>query len=222
MNLQEQYWDRKIKEWTQNSYQNKFQGLNLIERAANLFRGPITKRMTTALNIVGPRAKDKVILDLGCGLGDFCFAILKYRPKQVIGVDISGVAIKLARQGAQKRKVWKKVKFVHASAVQMKKLPSFDIAIGLGFIDYLKKEELKRLFKLLADKQFMFSYFEKKLSWRNCLHQMYLKLNQCPGAYKYTREELQSLAFLLVKIKFLEKDGLLFITNLPKNEKKII
>lgn len=220
MNPQEQYWDKKINNWTKNSYQNKFQGLNLIERAANLFRGSVTQRMITALSIVGPRAKGKVILDFGCGLGDFCFAVLKYQPKQVIGVDISGVAIRLVGQTAQKKQVGKKIKFIHASALQMKKLPSVDIVVGLGFIDYLKKEELRKLFKLLADKQFIFSYFEKKLSLRNCLHQLYLSLNQCPGAYKYTREEIQSLALPFTKIKFLEKDGLLFVTSLTKYEKK--
>lgn len=216
MKTQEKYWDQKIKNWTQGAYRGKFTGLDLVERLANLFRGPISGRLKATLKIIGPLAKNKVVLDLGCGLGDFCFELLSYQPRKVIGIDISGAAIKMARQLAKKKKVNKQVKFIQTDLGQTKKLPDFDLAVGLGFIDYLNKEELARLFKLLGQKKFLFSFFEKKLTLRNLLHEVYIRLKKCPGAFKYSRTEIRQLAPKELGLKFWEKEKLLFITNLPE------
>ncbi len=211
MASQKEYWDQQIKEWSEASYKGK--GDNLIERIANLFRGPITKRMEVALEIIGPKAKDKVILDLGCGLGDFCFAVLKYRPKKVIGIDISPVAIREAKKRTERRKLKGKVGFLETDVAKIKKLPDFDLGVGLGFIDYLDKGQMRHLFKLLAGRRFLFSFFEKKLSLLNLLHEFYIKIQRCPGAYKYTREEMRQLAPEGLNLRFLEKEGMFFITN---------
>ena len=95
---QREYWDKKIKEWTEVSHRKRTKGVGLIEKVANLFRGPVTKRMDVALGIIGPKAKGKAVIVLGCGLGDLCFAILKYQPQKVIGLDIFGVAVKEAKR----------------------------------------------------------------------------------------------------------------------------
>lgn len=214
MATQEDYWDKKIKEWTEASYEKKTK--NLIEKTASLFRGGITKRMEVALEVVGPKAKGKVILDLGCGLGDFCFRILSYSPKKIIGIDISAVAVKEAIKRAKKRDCEEKVEFIRGNVTQMEKLPNFDIAVGLGFIDYLDKNDLKKLFKLLSGRHFLFSMFEKKFSLMNVLHAVYVKIQRCPGAFKYTREEMKKIIPKESKFYFLEKDKMLFIANLPK------
>jgi len=218
MNLQKKYWDEKIKSWTKSSYEKKFSQFDLIERLANFFRGPIVARMEEALKIIGPRSKNKIVLDLGCGLGNFCFAILRYSPRKVIGLDISEVAVKEARKIAKKKKVSRKVKFIQKDIPQLEKLPDFDFAVGLGFIDYLNKDELKRLFRLLKNGYFLLSVFEKKLSWRNFFHDLYVRIQKCPGAYKYSREEIKNLAPKNLGLYFLEKNKMLFITNLPKDK----
>lgn len=216
MRTQREYWDEKIKGWTEVSYGKKTKGVGLIERVANLFRGPITGRMDVALKIIGPRAKNKVILDLGCGLGDFCFAVLKFNPKKVIGIDLSEVAIKEAKKRTRRKKLKNKLEFIADDVVKMKKLPEFDIAVGLGFIDYLDKQELKKLFRLLSGHHFFFSVFEKKLSLLNLLHLVYVKIQKCPGAYKYTKKEMRQIIPSDLNFYFLEKDKMLFITNLPR------
>lgn len=216
MASQEEYWDKKIKEWTEVSYGEKRKGVSLIEKIANLFRGPITKRMEVALEIVGQKAKGKTVLDLGCGLGDFCFEVLKYNPQKVIGIDISGAAIKEAEKIAERKKLKNRVSFVQNDAARVKKLPEFDIAVGLGFIDYLNKQELRELFRLLLGHYFFFSVFEKKFSLRNLLHAVYVRVQKCPGAFKYTKDELRQIIPKNLNFYFLKKDKMLFITNLPK------
>jgi len=222
MKTQKEYWDQKIKEWTDVSYGKKTKSVDLIEKIANLFRGPIIKRMDVALKMVGLKAKGRVILDLGCGLGDFCFAILRYQPKKVIGLDISKMAIREAKRRAEKRKLEGEVEFIENDVVKMRKLPKFDIAVGLGFIDYLNKEELRRLFRLLSSHYFFFSIFEKKLSLLNLLHLVYSKIQKCPGAYKYTKEEIRQIIPKDFNFYFLEKDKMLFITNLLRKEPGVL
>jgi hypothetical protein len=75
---------------------------------------------------------------------------------------------------------------------------------------------LKKLFGLLEGKFFLFSFFEKRISLRNLLHGLYLKLRSCPGAYKYSRLEVKRLASKNLGLRFIEREKLLFITNLKR------
>lgn len=214
MREQKDYWDKKIKAWTDISYQKNLRKINLLERLANLFRGQIGGRMRTALEVIGPMSKNKTVVDLGCGLGDFCFEIIKYGPKKVIGIDISSIAIKEAEKIAKRKGIGGKVSFKQADIGQLNKMPNFDIAVGLGFIDYLPRKELKGLFNLIRQKKFFFSFFEKKLSLKIIFHSLYVKLQGCPGAFKYSRREIKEIIPVSEKFSFFEKDGMVFITNL--------
>jgi SAM-dependent methyltransferase len=215
MNQQETYWDQRIREWTRASYRQKSGQVSLVEKVAGLFRSGIEGRMKVALEVIGPLSKGKVLADMGCGLGDFCFQALKYQPKKVVGIDISAVAIKQAEKIAKQKKTTNKVKFVQGNLLTLKTWPKFDIAVGLGFIDYFNEEELRDFFDRFKDQKFFFSFFEKKLSLINLIHPIYVKLQKCPGSYKYTRQEIRNIIPKKIKFDFLEKDGLLFVTNLP-------
>lgn len=214
MNKQKEYWDKKIKIWSNSSYR-KGKVINSIERLAGFFRRPIIGRMEEALKIVGPRSRGEIVADLGCGVGDFCFAILTYQPRKVIGIDLSLVAVKEAQKRAKKEGE-NKVEFIQADLGRMDTLPEFDIAVGLGFIDYLNREELTRLFKQLKDRYFFFSFPEKKFSLINLLQAVYLKTQKCPGAYKYTKEEMHKIIPKDLNFYFLTEGKMVFITNLPK------
>lgn len=214
MKRQQEYWDKKIKIWSNSSYGREGSGFNLIEWLAGFFRGPITARLEVALKVIGPKTEGKIIADFGCGIGDFCFKILAFHPQKVIGFDISTVAIETARQRAKEKVIDKKVTFIQSDVGGLTELPRFDLAVGLGFIDYLNKEELIHLFKLLKGKYFFFSFPEKKLSLINFLQTIYLKIQRCPGAYKYSREEMKEMLPRNMDYRFVEKDKMVFITDL--------
>lgn len=209
---QKDYWNKKISEWSSASY-GKRSKISLIEKIATHFRA-VDKRKNAALKLIGPFAKEKIVLDLGCGIGGFTFGLLKYRPKKVIGIDISPVAAREVKDMAKKLDDNGRVEFRVADVSKLDKLPEFDIAVGLGFIDYLKPHQLKHLFKLIKDKLFLFSYFEKKLSLFNLLHKIYTALQNCPGAYKYTRDEIREFIPKKTKLYFINQDELWFISNL--------
>lgn len=214
MASQKEYWDRKINEWSSASYGRKSK-ISFIEKIATYFRS-VDKRKDAAIKILSPFVKNKVILDLGCGMGEFTFGILRYEPKKVVALDISPNAVRKAESTAKKRKVNGKVNFEVSDVRHIKKLPSSDIIVGLGFIDYFTLPEIKKLLKKIGKKPYLFSYFEKKVSLFNLLHKIYLLLQNCPGAYKYSREELRRILPSNANLYFFKKDGLMFITNMKK------
>lgn len=50
-----------------------------------------------------PSLENKIILDLGCGTGRFSFLFEQYRPRQIIGIDISEEMIKIGKKIGQER-----------------------------------------------------------------------------------------------------------------------
>lgn len=54
-------------------------------------------------NII-PNLENKTILDLGCGTGRFSFLFEQYKPKQIIGIDISEEMIKIGEKIGKDKK----------------------------------------------------------------------------------------------------------------------
>ena len=136
---QRQYWNNKIIEWSASGYRKKKEKISLVERIAYPFR-KADKRYLAGIELIGPLAKNKVVLDLGFGVGDFSFGIIKYGPKKVFGIDIADSAVAFAMKVAIKKKVERRVQFRRGDVTQMKTLPESDIIVGLGFIDYLNRK----------------------------------------------------------------------------------
>ncbi len=214
MNKQKEYWDKKIKIWSNSSYKTGSLGFNLIEWLAGFFRGPIGGRMEVTLKIVGPKIKDKVIADLGCGVGDFCFRALDFKPLKVIGMDISTSAVNEAAKRAKEKGVANKTIFIQGDLGAIKEFPDCDFLVGSGFIDYLDREQLAHLFKKIKARKFFFSFPEKKTSFINFLQAIYLKTQNCPGAYKYTKGEMKKIIPPNLDFRFIEENKMVFITNL--------
>ena len=90
------YWDKKIIDW-ENSMKKGVR-VSLVEKLAGYFRKPLLRRMAMATDIVAPFAKDKTVLELGCGSGFFAFGLQERAgTKHITGVDISAQAINRAR-----------------------------------------------------------------------------------------------------------------------------
>lgn len=212
MPTQKEYWDKKIRDWSYASYK-KIGQTSLIEKIASFFRAVETRKEVT-LKLIGPKAKNKTIVELGCGMGEFAMGlVMRYKPKKVIVYDISEIAIKSVKKDAKKLEILSKMEFYTADVTTIDKFPQFDLVVGLGFIEYLNPQQMEKLFAIIGDKPFLFSYFEKKLSFYNLLHKIYISMQKCPGAYKYSKKEIRAFIPQKLKLYFVKKNGLQFITN---------
>lgn len=94
--------------------------------------------------------KDDVVLDLGCGEGFFLKMINK--PKKIIGIDISRVALKKARKINQKRK---KIKILWGNAANLKKIKdmSFDKITASELLEHVPspKKVIAEMHRVLKD-----------------------------------------------------------------------
>lgn len=207
-----EYWEKQIINWEKSSYQGSVKGLSIVERIATKFRGPIRKRKELLLKILSNHVEGNTILELGCGSGGLCFDLLQKGARRVIGVDISAEAIKLAKENAEKCGFREKAEFLVADIREDIKLPAVDFVVGLGFIDYINIDTLKKLLSNIRGK-FIFSFPEKRVSLINILHYLYMNIKRCPSFYKFDRREFDNIPGMFGKCHFYEIDDIIFITN---------
>lgn len=207
MNSKE-YWNKKIIIWEKSSYQGNSKDLSFVEKIATKFRKPIRKRKEILLGILKDRVKGKTIVELGCGSGGLCFDLLELGATKVIGIDIANEAINIANIKAEELGVNNVCEFYVSDAGKDMDIPSADIVIGLGFIDYLCLPDLRKLLTQLKC-EFIFSFPEKKTNFINILHYFYLKSQGCPIFNKFRRNDFIDIPSLI----FFTKNDMVFMSN---------
>jgi len=221
MNNQKVYWEKKIIDWEKSVYKGKNSNRQpFFEKIATPFRKLNKIRTDTAERLVSPHIKNKVVADLGCGTGVFLEKLLKYKPRQLVGVDIASSAIRIANDNFKKRVRSKKMRFICEDLRQRPKvLKNIDVVLGIGFIDYFNPTEMFNLFKNVKGKKFLFSFPDRILSPREILQRVYVTMAGCPGCYKYSKTEMDAI---LKKsgIKdwwYYDKENIRFVTHLPRS-----
>jgi SAM-dependent methyltransferase len=201
-----EYWNNKILHWEKSYFSNGYKNnVPLLERIASQFRAPLVKRKINLIKIIHNKIKNKTICEFGCGSGDLSKKILDIGAKKYIGADISNNAISLAKKIYEGEK---NCHFIQFDASSAKKIPKADIYFGLGFIDYLKKDEVFKLIKKIKT-HYVFSFPEKKVNVINILQFCYLKFVGCPKFYKFNKKDFQKLN----NHNFVEYNNQIFIKN---------
>lgn len=186
----ETYWDNKILEWEKSYFENGVQtNLNIIEKLAAKFRGPLIIRKQNLINLIDNQISGSTICEFGCGTGDLSEILIKKGAKKYIGVDISQQAVDYANKRYRSRS---EISFVKADVADLDNLPDADLYFGLGFIDYLSLEENIKLFSYLNSKKFVFSFPEKKINLINILQEFYLRLMNCPKFFKFKKKSFDN------------------------------
>lgn len=219
MSSQGEYWDDRIINWEKSAYSKQaISKQSLLDTVATPFRKILDRRMRDAERLLSPVVNGKVVLDCGCGTGKLLRDLRVFNPQRLIGIDIASSAINDAKQNANEHGLAELMEF---HCIDIRNDPSIcteaDIVTGLGFIDYLAPNELSELLALLSDKMFLFSFPAKRVGVREILHPIYLRLAHCPGAFKYTRAEMDSIlrAANIRTWWYYDRDQVRFVTNLP-------
>lgn len=152
------------------------------------------KSMRLRYNLVLKYTADtniKTILDVGCGGGVYCEALLN-AGKTVTGLDIADGMLELAEQKTKKFVAEGKVNYIHSGYLEYGFANQFDAAILVGFFDYIGKP-LDVFIKLEKEvtKELLMS-FPKSGGFLGWQRKVRYKMRNCP-LYYYSKSDLEAL-----------------------------
>ena len=124
--------------------------------------------------------RGKAICDLGCGSGRFVTALAKNGAAQVTGVDIAPDMLKLAAQLAEKAGVSHACNFIRSDLLDWKTDQVFDIAIAIGFWDYIADPPGRLRIIRKATRGTFLSAWPRFWTWRMPIRKVRLSLGGCP------------------------------------------
>lgn len=111
---------------------------------SNMIEWPAIKQLT-------PDLEDKVIIDLGCGTGRFSFLFEDFKPKKIIGIDISDEMIRMAKDMAKEKN--SQVSFIKNDIENLSSIEtnSIDFAFSSTVLHYLEdlKAFMKEIYRIL-------------------------------------------------------------------------
>lgn len=135
--------------------------------------------------------KIETILDVGCGGGVYCEALLNMG-KIVTGLDIADGMLKLAEQKTKRFAAEDKVKYIHSGYIEYVFAEKFDTAVLVGFFDYIKSPlEIFEKLKTEVNKELLMS-FPKSGGFLGWQRKIRYKMRNCP-LYYYSKSDLESM-----------------------------
>ena len=202
------FWNKKILIWEKNKYTSK-KYLDVNSSVKN--------RQLLASYLLSQISNGKKVLELGCGSGKLWDSMCFTSFDKYIGVDFSDTAISTFQKKIDSVNNQKSVVFCQDCVSILKPI---DIVFSLGLLDWLSLDQIEKIAKNYKDKWFFHSFSEKRKSFSQILHKLYVfsnygyKTSYTPQYYK--AETLQSLfssktkIYRNPKLKFST-----FIYNLP-------
>ena len=104
-----------------------------------LTRGNIRRRHEFAVEALKP-LEGKRILDAGCGSGRSTIDLARLGAREVVGVDLAGAMLDLARPLAEEHGVADRCRFEKAGILDHCPEEPYDGALALGVFDYLPEQ----------------------------------------------------------------------------------
>ena len=168
--------------------------------------------------------KEKLILDIGCGIGRWAEAVVG-QCKEYYGVDFSSEMIAVAKENIKKENChFYTMSLVDALSDSKITARKYDIVLMTGVSMYINEEELIKCYhglKRLAKRDTLF-YFEESVGKKERLtlnHIWSEDLKDYYGAIYRTREEYKSLIRECMKeVEFIEEGYMDFLDKKEQSE----
>jgi len=185
---QKDFWDAESERFDAIYSHKKSRFAVLLDKS---FRWAMYRRFEFTLKQSEP-IHTRTFLDVGCGTGRYSLELARRGAVSVVGIDVSGRMIEVARKRAHKEALEEKARFIRADIMGYEPDEAFDICIGMGVLDYIKDPlpTLTRIRGLTREKAFL--SFPVLWSWRTLPRKLRLGLKRCP-VYFYTRRRIYGL-----------------------------
>ena len=169
-------------------------------------RKDMYQRFDWVMNKTGD-VRGKTICDLGCGSGRFV-AALAAKGATVTGVDIAPDMLKLASRMVEREGVSHLCNLVHSDLLDWKTDQRFDIAIAIGFWDYIADPYARLRVIRKATRGTFLSAWPRFWTWRMPVRKLRLTTLGCP-VYFFRRSQvlrmLEETGFQVVSCEVLGK-----------------
>ena len=136
--------------------------------------------------------RGKTVCDLGCGSGRFVAALAKKGAKTVTGVDIAPDMVKLATQLVEKEGVSEVCNLHVSDLLNWKPDQQYDIAIAIGFWDYIAHPPERLSIIRQATRGTFLSAWPRLWTWRMPIRKIRLKVDGCP-VYFFRKGQIRKL-----------------------------
>ena len=134
----------------------------------------------------------KRILDIGCGSGRYCHELAIRGADECCGIDFAENMLQLANSLAAEGGVAARCKFVLTQYLDFKPEQPFDIAIAMGYFDYISNP-LTHLKKMRAETRGkVISVFPIAGTMRAAMRKVRLGVLRCP-VFFFTAEQVRDL-----------------------------
>lgn len=165
------FWEEKILVWESSRYSQR--SGSWLESLASKSSRSLRFRQNAALQLLGPMAGGKRVVELGCGSGLLAPALLRAGARSYHGYDIADSAVAAGRQRLAKLGWGDRAQFTAAPVHDLPPV-SADIVFSLGLLDWLDDDEIQHLFQITKGAAFLHSFSEKRASPAQWLHRAYV------------------------------------------------
>jgi 2-polyprenyl-3-methyl-5-hydroxy-6-metoxy-1,4-benzoquinol methylase len=185
---QKTYWNREVENFDAIYSHNKGLLGNVMDR---LVRWDMYKRFEFTMSNSEP-IKDCSFLDVGCGTGKYSLEYARRGAGFVLGLDISENMIDTCKKRAIEMGLPDRTSFVVTDLMDYTPNSEFDVCIGIGLFDYIRKPEpvIRKMGACVRGK--IIVSFPTVWTWKAPVRKVKLGVGQC-DVFFYTRNEVRSI-----------------------------
>ncbi|NIT36477.1 MAG: methyltransferase domain-containing protein [candidate division Zixibacteria bacterium] len=154
------------------------------------FRYDVLDRFRIAFNAFGD-LRGKTFLDVGCGSGPYVVEALRRGASRVVGVDLSGTMLALAREKVAAMGMTACVELVQADFASWEPGERFDAAVVMGVMDYVGDAATFMRKVANATSARAAVSFPSISWWRSPIRRVRYLVKRCP-LYLYDRRRVEA------------------------------
>lgn len=140
----------------------------LHQRIFDRFRRVVVERFRLVCALA-PVPGEWTVLDVGCGPGRYGLALHALGARRIVGLDVAGRMLDLARREFARAGIAGAGEFIHSDFLAFESDERFDVVLAMGYFDYLE-DPLPHLRKMVtACRGRVFASIPKRWEWRTPL-----------------------------------------------------